>query len=69
MISVFEQIQMRQIYESASEVFLVLELADGGELFDRIIRKGHYSEKEAARVTSQVLCALEVSSSFDWINL
>lgn len=51
---------MRQIYETAREVFIVLELAVGGELFDRIVKKGHYSEKEAARVVYQVLCALEV---------
>ncbi len=52
---------MREIFESGVEVFLVLELADGGELFDRIVRKGHYSEKEAARVLNQVLSALEYS--------
>jgi len=56
----FYQIQLRQIYESSREVFLVLELADGGDLFERIVKKGHYSEKEAARVMYQVLCALEV---------
>lgn len=53
---------MKQIYESALEVFIVLELADGGELFDRIVKKGHYSEKEAARVINQVLSALEVNT-------
>jgi len=51
---------MKQIYESPLEVFIVLELADGGELFDRIVKKGHYSEKEAARVLNQVLSALQV---------
>lgn len=55
------KVRMRSIYESKGEVFIVLELADGGELFDRIVKKGHYSEKEAARVCFQVLRALEVS--------
>jgi len=54
-------VRMKHIYESPIEVFIVLELADGGELFDRIVRKGHYSEKEAARVVNQVLSALEYS--------
>jgi calcium/calmodulin-dependent protein kinase-4 len=56
-------VQMRQIYESAMEVFIVLELADGGELFDRIVKKGHYSEKEAARVVNQVMSALDYAHS------
>ncbi|CAG7681523.1 unnamed protein product [Allacma fusca] len=54
-------VHMKQIYESAMEVFIVLELADGGELFDRIVKKGHYSEKEAARVVNQVISALDVN--------
>jgi calcium/calmodulin-dependent protein kinase I len=29
-------------------MYLVLELMTGGELFDRIVEKEHYSEKEAA---------------------
>jgi len=54
-------VEMKHIYESPLEVFIVLELADGGELFDRIVKKGHYSEKEAARVVNQVLSALQYS--------
>ncbi|OXA41744.1 calcium/calmodulin-dependent protein kinase type IV [Folsomia candida] len=54
-------VKMLDIFESVTEVYIVLELAAGGELFDRIVKKGHYSEKEAARVTYQVLSALEYS--------
>ncbi len=38
---------MLDIFESPerAEVVIVLELAAGGELFDRIVKKGHYSEK------------------------
>lgn len=53
---------MYDIFESPTEVYIVLELAAGGELFDRIVKKGHYSEKEAARVCYQVLRALEVNA-------
>lgn len=63
-ISLFDgiskQIKMKDIFESSTEVYIVLELAIGGELFDRIVKKGHYSEKEAAKVCYQVLSALEV---------
>jgi serine/threonine protein kinase len=32
-----------------------MEIAEGGELFDRIVNKGHYSEKEAARAFRQIM--------------
>jgi len=33
----------------------LMEIAEGGELFDRIVNKGHYSEKEAARAFRQIM--------------
>ena len=38
---------------------LVLELATGGEVFERICEKGCYSEKDAALVAKQVALALK----------
>uniref|UniRef100_A0A7S0ZIW8 Calmodulin n=1 Tax=Timspurckia oligopyrenoides TaxID=708627 RepID=A0A7S0ZIW8_9RHOD len=37
-----------EAYEDDYAVYLVMEICTGGELFDRIIAKGHYSEKDAA---------------------
>jgi len=36
-----------------------MELCEGGELFDRIVKKGSFSEKEASRVIRQVLSAIQ----------
>ena len=38
--------------------FIITEYASGGELFDRIIEHGSFSEKSAAMVTAQILDAL-----------
>lgn len=41
-------VELRGTYEDRHSVHLVMELCAGGELFDRIISKGKYSEREAA---------------------
>ncbi|XP_025078236.1 calcium/calmodulin-dependent protein kinase type IV-like isoform X2 [Pomacea canaliculata] len=42
-------IRLKEVYESTTQIFLVLELVTGGELFDRIVSRGYYTEKDAAR--------------------
>ena len=41
-------IKLFEIFEDARNVYLVMELCTGGELFDRIVDKGFFTEKEAA---------------------
>ncbi|KAH7445604.1 hypothetical protein KP509_01G017600 [Ceratopteris richardii] len=41
-------VEMKGAFEDKQSVNLVMELCAGGELFDRIIARGHYSEKAAA---------------------
>ena len=40
----------RDVFEDEDDVHIVMELCEGGELFDSIIDKGHYTEKDAAEV-------------------
>ncbi|KAJ2998864.1 calcium calmodulin-dependent protein kinase type 1G [Globomyces sp. JEL0801] len=42
-------------FETAEKYYLVMELASGGELFDRILSKGYYTEVDAAKIISQLL--------------
>ncbi|KAK8472942.1 hypothetical protein PHAVU_001G003300 [Phaseolus vulgaris] len=56
-------VELRGAYEDREEVHLVMELCSGGELFDRIIAKGHYSEREAATVARQIVNAVHVCHS------
>lgn len=50
---------MHEVYEGEFHVYLVLDLLTGGELFDKLIKKGTYTEKEAAISISKLLSALE----------
>ena len=42
------------VYKTKSKLYMVMELADGGELFDRVVKKKHYSEHEACSCFVQV---------------
>ncbi|KAJ6901391.1 hypothetical protein NC651_019221 [Populus alba x Populus x berolinensis] len=47
-------IDLYDVYEDQNGVHLVLELCSGGELFDRIVARDKYSEREAAAVVRQI---------------
>eukprot|EP00190_Bangiopsis_sp_CCMP1999_P007017 CAMPEP_0198722290 /NCGR_PEP_ID=MMETSP1475-20131203/72_1 /TAXON_ID= ORGANISM="Unidentified sp., Strain CCMP1999" /NCGR_SAMPLE_ID=MMETSP1475 /ASSEMBLY_ACC=CAM_ASM_001111 /LENGTH=522 /DNA_ID=CAMNT_0044483193 /DNA_START=172 /DNA_END=1740 /DNA_ORIENTATION=- len=46
-------------YEDDNNVHIVLELCTGGDLFERIIAKGKYSEKDCADLCRQMLLMLD----------
>ncbi|WCJ20224.1 Calcium-dependent protein kinase [Euphorbia peplus] len=48
-------VEFRGAFEDRQSVHLVMELCAGGELFDRIIAKGHYSERDAAKICRDVV--------------
>lgn len=50
-------------YEDNLCVHLVMELCSGGELFDRIIQKGHYSERAAAQLIKTIVGVVEACHS------
>jgi serine/threonine protein kinase len=48
-------IQLREMFETSTHLYLVMELVTGGELFDRIVAQGSFNEKEASYVSKQLL--------------
>ncbi|KAL0725815.1 hypothetical protein Bca4012_040414 [Brassica carinata] len=48
-------VALREACEDDSAVHLVMELCEGGELFDRIVARGHYTERAAAGVTKTIV--------------
>ncbi|XP_051282305.1 calcium/calmodulin-dependent protein kinase IGb [Dicentrarchus labrax] len=49
---------LEDFYESHTHYYLIMQLVSGGELFDRILDRGVYSEKDASSVIQQVLQAV-----------
>ncbi|KAK6929010.1 EF-hand domain [Dillenia turbinata] len=56
-------ISIRGAYEDAVAVHVVMELCAGGELFDRIIQRGHYTERKAAELTRTIVGVVEACHS------
>jgi len=45
--------------DSPDKMYLVMEIMKGGELFDRIVDKGHFTEADAAGVTAKLFSAIK----------
>ncbi|KAL8140160.1 hypothetical protein V2J09_006181 [Rumex salicifolius] len=48
-------VTLRDTFEDDSAVHIVMELCEGGELFDRIVARGHYTERAAAAVVKTIV--------------
>ena len=57
-----------QVVCTPLETYIVMELVSGGELFDRIVAEGAYSEAAAAHLVAQILLALEYLHSKDIVH-
>ena len=49
---------VNELLEDEDCFYIASELLEGGELFDRIVEKGNFSEENAAHVLMQVLQAI-----------
>jgi calcium-dependent protein kinase len=50
--------QIFEFYEDKKNFFIITEFCEGGELFDKIVEKGSFSEAEAADIMKQLLSAV-----------
>nr|GMC86181.1 calcium-dependent protein kinase 26-like [Ipomoea batatas] len=56
-------ISIKDSYEDSVAVHVVMELCAGGELFDRIVKRGHYSERQAAQLTRTIAGVIQTCHS------
>lgn len=51
-------IRLYDVYITQDKIFIVMELMEGGELFDYVVQKGTLTEEEASRIVRSVTSAL-----------
>ncbi|GAB4857179.1 Calcium-dependent protein kinase 25 [Ancistrocladus abbreviatus] len=56
-------ISVKAAFEDAVAVHFVMELCAGGELFDRIVKQGHYTERQAADLARTIVSVVEACHS------
>jgi len=59
---------LTDVYESEEQLFLVMECMQGGELFDRVVQRKRFTEKDAARAIYQMLLAVNYIHSHDIVH-
>lgn len=52
-------VAVKDVFHCKNYVYLVMDLMTGGELFDRIVTKDHYSEQEAKVALKQIVTAIK----------
>lgn len=60
-------VSLKDTYEDDGAVHLVMELCEGGELFDRIVARGHYTERAAAGVTRTIVEVIQVTVRYIFV--
>jgi calcium/calmodulin-dependent protein kinase I len=61
-------VRVYEYYECHGVVFIVMELMQGGELFDRIVEYEHYTEKQAAEAFRPIVDAVRYCHSLGIVH-
>jgi tRNA A-37 threonylcarbamoyl transferase component Bud32 len=61
-------IRLYDVYITAERIFIVMELMEGGELFDYVVQKGTLTEEEASRIVRMVTSAMVYMHSMNIVH-
>lgn len=60
---------IEKVFQVGSKFYLVFPLCTGGELYEHIIRRGHFTERDAALLTRDLISGLHALHSHDILHL
>ena len=52
-------LKLMEIFEDDKWFYMVMEYMQGGELFEKIVQRGRYSERDAAQIFKQIVCGVQ----------
>eukprot|EP00026_Physarum_polycephalum_P010832 Phypoly_transcript_11013.p1 GENE.Phypoly_transcript_11013~~Phypoly_transcript_11013.p1 ORF type:complete len:299 (+),score=64.39 Phypoly_transcript_11013:159-1055(+) len=52
-------IALKELFDTPDKLYLIMELVTGGELFDKIVEKGSYTEDEASQLVRKIVSAVD----------
>ncbi|KAJ3357817.1 ribosomal 40S subunit protein S1B [Entophlyctis luteolus] len=58
-------VQLYEMFAIEDKIYLVMERVTGGELFDEIVKRGKYSEDDAAKIVHKMLLAVDYLHGID----
>jgi len=58
-------VNLVDVIDEKSKIYIIMELMKGGELFDRIVERGNYTEQDSMKVVKELLEAVEYLHSMD----
>ena len=61
-------VQLYEIIETHKDLYLIMEYASGGELFDYIVSKGKLQEKQACKFFQQLIAGVEFIHSMNVVH-
>jgi calcium-dependent protein kinase len=61
-------VKLYETYEDLQYIYLTMEICEGGELFDKIIELGRFSEQQACRLFLQMISAIAYLHSRDIVH-
>ncbi|CAJ0823631.1 16905_t:CDS:2, partial [Entrophospora sp. SA101] len=59
---------LHDLYETKDGVFIITDLASGGELFNQLLLKGSYTEEDAANLMKQLLEGVQYLHDLDIVH-
>ncbi|KAJ8534995.1 hypothetical protein ON010_g13742 [Phytophthora cinnamomi] len=62
-------ITIHKVYEEHQKVYIIQEMCTGGELYDRVVQRGKYSERDAASTMRQLVSALQALHAHNILHL
>jgi len=52
-------VHLKEVFDTPKVFYMVMEIMKGGELFDKVVEKEHYTEDEARKAVEQIAEALQ----------